>query len=72
MATNNDAEYEVLIADLKLNHKIKDEKLNVFSDSMLIVWRIRRSFQVKGTPKELYMRHAQNLVSEYITNFLNK
>ncbi|XP_074351337.1 uncharacterized protein LOC141690431 [Apium graveolens] len=39
-ATNNDAEYEALINGLKLALKMKMENLNVFSDSMSVVYQI--------------------------------
>lgn len=57
-ATNNDAKYETLIADLRLALKMKVENLNVYNDSMLIVWLIRGIFQAKGPRTEWYMRYA--------------
>ncbi|XP_074352820.1 uncharacterized protein LOC141691971 [Apium graveolens] len=61
-ATNNDAEYEALIAGLKLALEMKVENLNVFSDSMLVVGHIKGGFQARGPRTDLYMRHAQELM----------
>ena len=36
-SSNNEAEYEALIAGIRLAKDIEAEKLEVFSDSMLIV-----------------------------------
>ncbi|KAK1399685.1 hypothetical protein POM88_009548 [Heracleum sosnowskyi] len=60
-ATNNDAEYEALIAGLKLALEMKVENLTVFSDSMLVVWHIRGGFQARGPRTDLYMREATML-----------
>ena len=47
-ATNNDAEYEALIAGLKLALEMGVENINVFSDSMLVIWHIRGNYQARG------------------------
>ena len=39
-ASNNEAEYEALIAGLKLAKEIKVESLEIFNDSQLIVCQI--------------------------------
>ncbi|XP_074323582.1 uncharacterized protein LOC141660495 [Apium graveolens] len=64
-ATNNDAEYEALIAGLKLALEMKVENLNVFSDSMLVVGHIKGGFQARGPRTDLYMRHAQELMGKF-------
>ena len=64
-ATNNDAEYEALIAGLKLALEMKVENMNVYSDSMLVVWHIRGGFQARGPRTDLYMRYAQELIGKF-------
>lgn len=63
--TNNDAEYKALIAGLRLALKMRVKNLNVYSDSILIVWKIMGSFQAKGTQSKLYMRYAQDLMEKF-------
>ncbi|XP_063948132.1 uncharacterized protein LOC135152219 [Daucus carota subsp. sativus] len=64
-ATNNDAEYEALIAGLKLALEMKVENMNVYSDSMLVVRHIRGGFQARGPRTNLYMRYAQELIGKF-------
>ncbi|XP_074377483.1 uncharacterized protein LOC141719006 [Apium graveolens] len=64
-ATNNDAEYEALIAGLKLALEMKVENLNVFSDSMLVAGHIKGGFQARGPRTDLYMRNAQKLMGKF-------
>ncbi|XP_074347670.1 uncharacterized protein LOC141686541 [Apium graveolens] len=52
-ATNNDAEYEALINGLKLDLEMKVENLNVFSDSMIVVYQINGGYQAKGPRTDL-------------------
>ena len=64
-ATNNEAEYEALIAGLQIASSIGIRKITVRSDSQLIVNQIKRSFQVKGEEMAAYQR----LVSEISSTF---
>lgn len=63
-ATNNDAEYEALIAGLKLALEVRVMNMIVYSDSMLVVGHIKRNFQARGPRTDLYMRYAQELISK--------
>ncbi|XP_063942814.1 uncharacterized protein LOC135150442 [Daucus carota subsp. sativus] len=64
-ATNNDAEYEALIAGLKLALEMRVENMNVYSDFMMVVWHIRGGFQARGPRTDLYMRYAQELIGKF-------
>ncbi|XP_074347110.1 uncharacterized protein LOC141685935 [Apium graveolens] len=64
-ATNNDAEYEVLINGLKLALEMKVENLNVFSDSMIVVYQINGEYQAKGPRTELYLKYAQRIIARF-------
>ncbi|XP_074324220.1 uncharacterized protein LOC141661133 [Apium graveolens] len=64
-ATNNDAEYEALINGLKLALKMKVENLNVFSDSMIVVYQINGGYQAKGPRTELYLKCAQRIIARF-------
>ncbi|XP_074358381.1 uncharacterized protein LOC141697749 [Apium graveolens] len=63
--TNNDAEYEALIAGLKLALEMKVENLNNYSDSVLVVWHIRGGFQDRGPRIDLYIRYSQELMKKF-------
>ncbi|XP_059637593.1 uncharacterized protein LOC132279586 [Cornus florida] len=63
-ATNNEAEYETLLAGIKLAKELKVRNLNVFSDSQLVVRQVRGEYKTKDETMEAYrsavMREAQN------------
>ncbi|XP_074342688.1 uncharacterized protein LOC141680330 [Apium graveolens] len=64
-ATNNDAEYEALINGLKLALEMKVGNLNVFSDSMIVVYQINGGYQTKGSRTELYLKCAQRIIARF-------
>ncbi|XP_074351503.1 uncharacterized protein LOC141690618 [Apium graveolens] len=64
-ATNNDAEYEALINGLKLALEMKVENLNVFSDSMIVVYQINGGYQAKEPRTELYLKCAQRIIARF-------
>ncbi|XP_074328215.1 uncharacterized protein LOC141666116 [Apium graveolens] len=64
-ATNNDAEYEALITGLKLALEMKVENLNVFSDSMIMVYQINGVYQAMGSRTELYLKCAQRIIARF-------
>ncbi|XP_074374760.1 uncharacterized protein LOC141715179 [Apium graveolens] len=64
-ATNNDAEYEALINGLKLALEMKVENLNVFSDSMIVVYQVNGGYQAKGLRTELYLKCAQRIITRF-------
>ncbi|XP_074326579.1 uncharacterized protein LOC141664521 [Apium graveolens] len=64
-ATNNDDEYEALINGLKLALEMKVENLNVFSDSMIMVYQINGGYQAKGPRTELYLKCAQRIIARF-------
>ncbi|XP_074342940.1 uncharacterized protein LOC141680677 [Apium graveolens] len=64
-ATNNDAEYEALINGLKLAMEMKVKNLNVFSDSMIVVYQINGGYQDKGPRTELYLKCAQRIITRF-------
>ncbi|XP_074360390.1 uncharacterized protein LOC141700576 [Apium graveolens] len=64
-ATNNDAEYEALINGLKLALEMKVENLNVFSDSMIVVYQINGWYQAMGPRTELYLKCAHRIIARF-------
>ncbi|XP_059654577.1 uncharacterized protein LOC132301331 [Cornus florida] len=53
-ATNNEAEYEALLAGLKLAKELKVRNLTVFSDSQLIVRQVNGEYETKDETMEAY------------------
>ena len=47
-ASNNEAEYEALIAGLKLAREMKVESLEVYSDSQLVIYEVTNEYQAQG------------------------
>ncbi|XP_038985250.1 uncharacterized protein LOC120111619 [Phoenix dactylifera] len=62
-ASNNEAEYEALIAELKLAKKLKAEDLKVFSDSQLIMSQILGDFEAKKPSMQKYLQKVRDLTS---------
>ena len=46
-ASNNEAEYEVLVACLKLARDIKAEKIEILSNSMLLVQQLKGEYEAR-------------------------
>ncbi|XP_074351017.1 uncharacterized protein LOC141690198 [Apium graveolens] len=44
---------------------MKVENLNVFSDSMIVVYQINGGYQVKGPRTELYLKCAQRIIARF-------
>ena len=49
-ASNNEVEYEALIAGLRVSRKLGTEDVEIFSDSRLVVSQVKESFEVKHPP----------------------
>ena len=56
-ASNNEAEYEALIAGLELAKEMKVESLDIFSDSQLVVCQINE-YQAREEKMVAYLRKA--------------
>ncbi|XP_057803713.1 uncharacterized protein LOC131019046 [Salvia miltiorrhiza] len=61
--TNNEAEYEAMIAGLGLAKEIGVKHINVFSDSQLVVNQMQGTFQAKDTKMTAYLGKTKELQS---------
>ncbi|XP_057803371.1 uncharacterized protein LOC131018675 [Salvia miltiorrhiza] len=61
--TNNEAEYEAMIAGLGLAKEIGIKRINVFSDSQLVVNQMQGTFQAKDTKMTAYLGKTKELQS---------
>ncbi|XP_057730043.1 uncharacterized protein LOC130945326 [Arachis stenosperma] len=66
-ASNNQAEYEALIARLKLALNLQVQSLTAHCDSLLVVQQIRGEYQVKDPLLERYWLVAKDLISKFST-----
>ncbi|XP_074343047.1 uncharacterized protein LOC141680837 [Apium graveolens] len=64
-ATNNDAEYEVLINGLKIALEMGVRNLIARSDSELVVNQVNGGFQARGPRIKLYFRYTQRLIGMF-------
>ena len=60
-ATNNEVEYEALIAGLSLAQEMGVEQLKILSDSQLVVNQINGSYQARYLKMTTYLKKALEL-----------
>ena len=65
-ASNNEAEYEVVIAGLNLAHSMEADQLEVCSDSHLVVKQIEDSYEARGEKIILYLKKVQELLKKFV------
>ncbi|PKA46228.1 hypothetical protein AXF42_Ash021494 [Apostasia shenzhenica] len=64
-ATNNQTEYEALIAGLNFALSMTVKCIQVFSDSQLVVNQVNRAFKIKDEVLKKYLQQAQSLISQF-------
>ena len=65
-ASNNEAEYEAVIARLNLAHSMEANQLEVSSDSQLVVKQIEDSYEARGEKMILYLKKVRELLEKFI------
>ena len=65
-ASNNEAEYEVVIAGLNLAHSMEVDQLEVCSDSQLVVKQIEDTYEAKGEKMILYLKKVRELLRKFV------
>ena len=65
-ASNNEAEYEVIIAGLNLAHSMEVDQLKVCSDSQLVVKQIEDTYEAKSEKMILYLKKEWELLRKFI------
>ncbi|KAL5576999.1 hypothetical protein UlMin_018698 [Ulmus minor] len=66
-ATNNQAEYEALLAGLRLAKEVSAHHLVIYSDSQLIVNQVNSEYQAKGEKMAFYLEKAKELLGQFNT-----
>ena len=65
-ASNNEAEYEVVIAGLNLAHSLEVNQLEVYSDSQLVVRQIEDTYKAKSEKIILYLQKVRDLLKKFV------
>ena len=65
-ASNNEAEYEALVARLKLAKDIGAEKIEILSDSMLVVQQLKGEYEAKDEGMIKYLQVARSLIYDFL------
>ena len=65
-ASNNEAEYEAVIAELNLAHSMEADQLKVSSVSQLVVKQIEDSYKARGEKMILCLKKVRELLKKFI------
>ena len=65
-ASNNEAEYEAVIAGLNLAHSLEVDQLEVYSDSQLVVRQIEDTYEAKSEKMLLYIQKVRDLLKKFV------
>ncbi|KAL5572570.1 hypothetical protein UlMin_022167 [Ulmus minor] len=66
-ATNNQAEYEALLAGLRLAKEVSARHLLIYSDSQLIVNQVNSEYQAKGEKMASYLEKTKEILGQFDT-----
>ena len=64
--SNNEAEYETVIAGLNLAHSLEVDQLEVYSDSQLVVRQIEDTYEAKSERMILYLQKVRDLLKKFV------
>ncbi|KAI5344786.1 hypothetical protein L3X38_012663 [Prunus dulcis] len=71
-ASSNEAEYEALLAGLRLAKEMDANKIQIFSDSQLVVHQVNQDFTAKDASMTAYLQHAQHLLATFHVHSINQ
>jgi ribonuclease HI len=63
--TNNEAEYEAVIAGLGFSLELGADSVEVRSDSQVIVGHVRGEFEAKGEKMKKYLAKVQSMQTSF-------
>ena len=64
-ASNNKAEYEVVIVGLNLAHYMEADQLEICSDSQLVVKQIEDSYEARGEKMIINLKNMRELLKKF-------
>ena len=65
LATNNEAEYEAVLASLRVARALRVKNLRLRSNSKLIVGQITNEYEAKEERIKKYLRRTSQLINEF-------
>ena len=65
-ASNNEAEFEAVIAGLNLAHSMEVDQLEVCSDSQLVVRQIEDTYEANSEKMILYLKKVRDLLKKFV------
>ena len=65
-ASNNEAEYEAVIAGLNLAHSMEVDQLELYNDSQLVVKQIEDFYEARGKKMILYLKKVRELLKKFV------
>ncbi|GFS42096.1 hypothetical protein Acr_00g0078080 [Actinidia rufa] len=65
--TNNEAEYEALLAGLRSTNKLGVPELCIYSDSKLVVNQVTGKFEAREIKMAKYLKKTKSLISKFKT-----
>ncbi|XP_059638536.1 uncharacterized protein LOC132280798 [Cornus florida] len=60
-ATNNEAEYEALLASLRMAKALEVERLIAYTDSQLIIGQVQREYEAKDEKMKTYLHKIEDI-----------
>ncbi|KAM2828464.1 hypothetical protein PS2_034260 [Malus domestica] len=64
-ASNNESEYEALLAGLRLAKHLVVKQIDIFSDSQLVVNQVTKNFEAKDSSMAAYLAQTQLLLKHF-------
>ena len=64
-ASNNKAEYEAILAGLRLAKKMKVDSIEVSCDSQLVVCQVNEEYDARGEKMVAYLNKVKELIKEF-------
>lgn len=66
-ASNNEAEYETLLAGLRAVSRLEARNMEIYLDSRLVVNKVQESFEVRDSQMKAYLELAKQAISNFCT-----
>ena len=64
-ATNNESEYEALLAGLRMATELKAKAIRCFSDSQLVINQVLGDYQARGTRMAAYLERVKTALEDF-------
>ncbi|XP_016651049.1 PREDICTED: uncharacterized protein YpeP-like [Prunus mume] len=71
-ASNNEAEYEALLAGLRLAKEMGAKQVQIFIDSQLVVHQVNQDFTAKDISMTMYLQHTRHLLETFDTHLMSQ